>query len=160
MLKASLSENDMNWAFSRARDLSISLLSSVVVIVPKGRKLSPGRIPPDVNRIQEIIQEIFDSGGVVVTAAGNAGATAGRSQVDMVPADWNSPNFPIIVVGAVDNEGNVAPFSQGGPKVTIHAPGVGVSCPQSDERQYSGTSYAAPMVCCKTRNPSLSKTFY
>lgn len=60
-----------------------------------------------------------------------------------VPAVWN-PSFPIIVVGAVDNAGNVPDFCQNlpGPNfpnagVDVYAPGVRVC---GDGPSNSGTS--------------------
>lgn len=146
MLKIPLaSVSDNIWAFSTARDLSMDNRTETVVVYARAGK--PQGNDPFWPRIKELMQEIFDAGGIVVTAAGNAAETSGREQVDQLPPMWASPDFPLIVVGAVDNVGYHAPFSQRGKAVIIYAPGVGISCPHSSpSTSYYGTSFAAPMV--------------
>ncbi|KAF4434428.1 Subtilisin-like protease 2 [Colletotrichum fructicola] len=56
----------------------------------------------------------------------------------------------LINVGAVDNAGKNASFSQGGPHVHVMAPGVQLQCAANSffrgTRQNDGTSFAAPTV--------------
>ena len=146
MLKSSPSVFETLWAFSKARDITKNPgMASVVVFTGA---------TPDTDesltlwiRVKEIIKEIFEAGSIVVVTAGNYAEAPGRSNVDTIPASWASSEFPLIVVGAVDNLGNRASFSQTGSNlVTMHAPGVGVSCPHSEQHEFSGTSFAAPMV--------------
>lgn len=96
---------------------------------------------------KSVIQQIFNLGGVVVVSSGNKALTQGRQDVDSVPASWEANDFPLIVVGATNNAGAVAPFSQGETHVTVWAPGNPVQC----ARRYGfynvdGTSASAGMV--------------
>ncbi|KAL8879296.1 MAG: hypothetical protein Q9198_003064 [Flavoplaca austrocitrina] len=97
--------------------------------------------------IKTYFEQIFDQGGIIVVPSGNNATTPGRQDVDTLPAMWESPAFPLIVVGAVNDTGIIPPFSQGPTHVTVWAPGVGVQC----ARRYgfyhrSGTSHATGMV--------------
>ena len=96
------------------------------------------------NWVKPIIQELFKIDAIVVVPSGNYRSNWLRRNVDTVPGIWASPNFPLIVIGAVDNDGNQANFAQGGDRVTTWAPGVQVRCAGADAA--SGTSFAAPMV--------------
>nr|RBQ83629.1 hypothetical protein FVER53263_12244 [Fusarium verticillioides] len=86
---------------------------------------------------------------VVVSSSGNFGSHIDVSTYPSLFAD----RIPIIVTGAVDNKGNLAPFSQGGPLVTTTAPGVAVKCAtmsgtsayQAGEES-TGTSFSTPAV--------------
>ncbi|KAF5594965.1 hypothetical protein FPCIR_4589 [Fusarium pseudocircinatum] len=86
---------------------------------------------------------------VVVSSSGNFGSHIDVSTYPSLFAD----RTPIIVTGAVDNKGNLAPFSQGGPLVTTTAPGVAVKCAamsgtsayQAGEES-TGTSFSTPAV--------------
>ncbi|PNP77083.1 hypothetical protein FNYG_09696 [Fusarium nygamai] len=86
---------------------------------------------------------------VVVSSSGNFGFHIDVSTYPSLFAD----RTPIIVTGAVDNKGNLAPFSQGGPLVTTTAPGVAVKCAamsgtsayQAGEAS-TGTSFSTPAV--------------
>lgn len=51
-------------------------------------------------------------------------------------------NLGMLVVGAVDNSGNLAGFSQDSPDVGIYAPGVDITCASSwdGEAKNDGTS--------------------
>jgi hypothetical protein len=55
----------------------------------------------------------------------------------------SAPDFPLINVGASDVNGERAVFSQGGPQLSVHAPGVGVEFSNKDGTQATGdgTSY-------------------
>ena len=76
----------------------------------------------------------------VVVASGNGGSAAGVS----APACVDHA----IAVGAVNNLGMVADFSNGGPEVDLLAPGVDVwgAVPDKTGDYKSGTSMAAPHV--------------
>ncbi|KAF5967626.1 hypothetical protein FBULB1_11136 [Fusarium bulbicola] len=86
---------------------------------------------------------------VVVSSSGNFGTHIDVSTYPSLFAD----RTPIIVTEAVDNKGNLARFSQGGPLVTTTAPGVAVKCAamsgtsayQAGEES-TGTSFSTPAV--------------
>ncbi|KAI1012023.1 hypothetical protein LB503_004617 [Fusarium chuoi] len=86
---------------------------------------------------------------VVVSSSGNEGSNIDVHSYPSLFAD----RTPIIVTGAVDNEGKLAFFSQGGPLVTTTAPGVAVKCAaMSGTSAYlageesTGTSFSTPAV--------------
>ena len=95
------------------------------------------------------IQNLLNNDVIVVCAAGNSAQSRDdegnlRKDVDTAPAVYSGSDFPLIVIGAVDNAGNRAAFSQGGPRVKTHAPGVKVECANSlgtSPRTDSGTSF-------------------
>ena len=79
------------------------------------------------------IQTLMDNGVIVVVAAGNKADKEDsdgnlRPNIDMTPAIWEGPDYPLIVIGATDNTGEQADFSQGGEHLTISAPGVDIRC--------------------------------
>ncbi|KLP07021.1 uncharacterized protein FFB20_04018 [Fusarium fujikuroi] len=86
---------------------------------------------------------------VVVSSSGNEGSNIDVHSYPSLLADQT----PVIVTGAVDNEGKLAFFSQGGPLVTTTAPGVAVKCAamsgtsayQAGEES-TGTSFSTPAV--------------
>ncbi|KZL79971.1 alkaline proteinase [Colletotrichum incanum] len=84
---------------------------------------------------------------VIVTASGND-AQYGIDDVTEYPALFG-PTTDIIVVGAVENDGSRAFFSQGtGDQLTVSAPGF-VDCASgrsSGSQDLYGTSFAAPAV--------------
>ncbi|GKT70740.1 LOW QUALITY PROTEIN: subtilisin-like protease [Colletotrichum tofieldiae] len=84
---------------------------------------------------------------VIVTASGND-AQYGIDDVTEYPALFG-PTTDIIVVGAVENDGSRAFFSQGtGDQLTVSAPGF-VDCASgrsSGSQELYGTSFAAPAV--------------
>lgn len=91
------------------------------------------------------------SGSLVVAPAGNTGAaspTLGDEQPIPFVA-WNEPIYPaaydgVIAVGAVDEAGAPADFSQDLDYVRVAAPGVTIDTDAAGI--VSGTSYAAPQV--------------
>ena len=68
------------------------------------------------------------------------------TDVETYPATWEGSNFPLIVAGAVNNQGQLAPFSPGPSHVTVWAPGVNVSCATLGLGPSSGTSFSTGMV--------------
>lgn len=85
-----------------------------------------------------------NSNAIFICAAGNSGKNLDSSPV--YPACFNLSNT--ITVGAVDNKGEVASFSNYGSKVHVAAPGVGIlsTLPGEKHGLLSGTSMAAPHV--------------
>ncbi|EMT67541.1 hypothetical protein FOC4_g10005640 [Fusarium odoratissimum] len=86
---------------------------------------------------------------VVVSSSGNFGT---QFEVSTYPSLFAN-RTPIIVTGAVDNNGRLAPFSQGGPLVTTTAPGVDVKCAAMSGasayqagKESTGTSFSTPAV--------------
>lgn len=96
--------------------------------------------------IKKLTQEIVQLDVPFTIAAGND-AMRGRPDVDRYPALWANDIDGLIVVGATDNDGNLAPFSQGGPLVSVWAPADGISCADNGAgvgTNRRGTSFAAP----------------
>lgn len=135
------------WAFSAVRtDMLNSRTAQPAVIAFPWTAFHPDPIPWLI--IRTYFQFIFDLGGTIIVPSGNNALTSGRQDVDTLPAQWESPVFPLIVVGAVDNTGTIAPFSQGPTHVTVWAPGVQVQCARRyGFRTGSGTSHSTGMVC-------------
>ncbi|KAI1404281.1 peptidase S8/S53 domain-containing protein [Hypoxylon fuscum] len=98
--------------------------------------------------MKQYIQDIMNFDVPVVIAAGNA-AEEGRFLVDNVPALFEGPDFPMIVVGSVTPNGEVTSFSQRGDHVSVYAVGQPISClgmDGPDPIQESGTSFSSPIV--------------
>jgi subtilisin family serine protease len=89
------------------------------------------------------VQAVIDKGVIVVVASGNAGGNA---------CDYSPASVPsAITVGAVDEIGAAASFSNQGSCVDMFAPGVAIQAPNlshapSGNSSSSGTSFAAPHV--------------
>ncbi|QKX61405.1 uncharacterized protein TRUGW13939_08553 [Talaromyces rugulosus] len=85
----------------------------------------------------------------IICSAGNDGWN--QSPIQHYPACMSDGVDGIIVVGATDNEGRIAAFSQTGPEVSVFASGVNVPCSGDsgtpDETVFrSGTSQATAAV--------------
>lgn len=157
VLKSSQDRRDTLWAFTRARDLvakSYPARNTSVILFTAAAPLGKGNESYWI-RVKELIQQLFDNDAVVVVPAGNYAfwnqtkRGKEKQQIDTIPAAWASPDFPLIVAGAVDSTRTAAKFTQGPNGVTAHAPGVDVSCAKKDSflgRRASGTSYSAAMV--------------
>lgn len=64
--------------------------------------------------------------------------------VDEYPGLMESPDLPLIVVGAVDSTGQRSDWSKGGPHVTLHAVGQDILCLPREGNvpmMVNGTSY-------------------
>ena len=93
-------------------------------------------IPPA--GVRRALQRAVEAGVLVVGIAGNTGARVGYF------GRWPE----VVAVGAVDEGGRVAAFSNRGPEVALVGPGVGVVSqgPDGFPKTASGTSFAAPHV--------------
>ncbi|MGY4706749.1 S8 family peptidase [Candidatus Bipolaricaulota sp. J31] len=93
-------------------------------------------IPPA--GVRRALRRAVEAGVLVVGIAGNTGARVGYF------GRWPE----VVAVGAVDEGGRVASFSNRGPEVALVGPGVGVVSQGLDglPRTASGTSFAAPHV--------------
>ena len=98
-------------------------------------------------------QAIAESGLLFVAASGNAGADLDAPGPDFFPAESNAAN--IVSVGAIDQTGEIADFSNfGATEVDLFAPGTNIlstippqsGCPSPCYGWGDGTSMAAPHV--------------
>jgi subtilisin family serine protease len=93
---------------------------------------------------QTAISAAVNANIVVVVSAGNSGTSV---LADSQPAPAKYPG--VVVVGAIDQSGAVASFSDYGPQITLTAPGVDILNDQgyaNDTANASGTSPAAAYV--------------
>ena len=97
---------------------------------------------PDYNKALK--KAMKHSGILFVCSSGNEGYNVDTQK--MYPACFNINN--IITVGAIDNKGDWAPFSNYGTDVDVAAPGVNImsTLPFNSYSIGSGTSFAAPYV--------------
>ena len=101
------------------------------------------------------MESLINLGAVVVVPSGNHGER--NPFVDTVPAVFASPaeipdrpSLPLIVAGAVDNNGALPLWSQSSLAAMAWAPGVKVVCTKrgwSSRSTETGTSFSAGMVC-------------
>ncbi|AEV68222.1 S8 family peptidase [Acetivibrio clariflavus] len=89
-------------------------------------------------------EAMANSNILFITAAGNYGADSSKHPV--FPANYDLPN--IISVADIDNNGDIAPFSNYGANVHVAAPGVNILSvyPGNNYEMLSGTSMAAAFV--------------
>lgn len=96
------------------------------------------------NLIGGKIDKILGRGVPIILASGNEGGL-----IPSYPQDIESRERPIINIGGTTQDGFVLPGSQGGPQLTIHAPGERLTCHTKKDWEMvdkSGTSIAAPAV--------------
>lgn len=136
----------VNWAVEHNLD---------VINLSLGRSTDMGSIA------EATFQAAYDSGLVIVAAAGNSGNPRGKGSNTIYPANYSS----VIAVAATDSNNNRASFSSTGNNVEIAAPGAGVHSTWNDTDSYSnpqpvcdygdadqcykdgsGTSMASPQV--------------
>ncbi|RDW91998.1 hypothetical protein BP5796_01392 [Coleophoma crateriformis] len=94
--------------------------------------------------LERFTEETINQGTPFIVPAGDDYSPGGPADVNTYPQLLNE-KYPIIVVGAVDINGNNATFSKGGPLVNVMAPGVNSTCAfdSVSDQVVSGTSYAA-----------------
>lgn len=95
----------------------------------------------------EAIENAYAAGAVVVAAAGNAGVDTGQTDVFPACADVGGVNM-VLGVGALDEEGRPARFSNFGTCVDVSAPGEDILSTRTSNRYglMRGTSMSAPFV--------------
>ena len=150
MMKILWSFPAIDWAFDKIwEDITDKgRQGRSVVVLPAAWTNTPDRTQ-DSLKIERTMRDLFDINTVIVVPSGNYAKGTSRQDVDTFPSLWEDENFPLIVVGAVDQDGNYATFSQRGRHVTTWAPGVSISCSgdHSPGTSYgTGTSFSAPMV--------------
>ena len=96
----------------------------------------------DLNSMRQAVDYAESKGVIVISAVGNGG-----DSILNYPAAYSN----VIGVGAVDQNGHVASFSQKNSSVFVTAPGVNLLSTwfkgeNSYKKDGSGTSYAAPLV--------------
>ncbi len=108
--------------------------------------------------LQQAVDNAYNSGIVVVAAAGNSGSQGKRNTIGY-PAKYAS----VIAVGAIDSKNVRASFSSVGNELEVMAPGVSVlsTVPGNGYASYNGTSMASPHVAAAAaliieKYPSLS----
>lgn len=86
----------------------------------------------------------YNSGVLVVAAAGNSGNVGGNNDSVGYPAKYAS----VIAVAAIDSNNKRPSWSSTGPAVELSAPGVSVlsTTPGNNYASYNGTSMASPHV--------------
>jgi uncharacterized repeat protein (TIGR01451 family) len=97
--------------------------------------------------IEEAIENAYAAGVVVVAAAGNQGGDTGLLNPAPVCSEPVGVNM-VIGVGAIDEDGEPASFSNFGRCVDISAPGKRIisTVPGNQYRSMSGTSMSAPLA--------------
>jgi subtilisin family serine protease len=106
-----------------------------IINMSLGIKHAGGGLPHD-----DVIKYALSKNVTIVAASGNDG-TAEKYYPGALPG--------VIAVGAVDDFGNVTPFSSYGADITVVAPGLNIysSYSQNTYAFASGTSQASPFVC-------------
>ncbi len=110
--------------------------------------------------LQEAAESAYNSGILLVAAAGNSGESGGTNNMGF-PARYST----VMAVGAVDSDSNRASFSSYGEELEIMAPGVNIHSTYllNGYATLSGTSMASPHVAgvaalIKNKHPDLSNT--
>lgn len=75
--------------------------------------------------LKKLVSTMMNIDVPVVIAAGNEAPR--RPVIDSLPGIWAAPDFPILVIGSTNKEGQVARDSQGGEQVFLHAVGEGIT---------------------------------
>lgn len=141
-------EEDMIEGFARIYDhiVANNRASKSVIVCSLGTAGTKSRQDvindPDLGAMLIWFNAIMDLGTPIVLAAGNARDGSERAEIDTFPQVLEAADTPIINVGAAGRDGGLAEFSQGGPQLTVHAPGVKVFALKKDSTSdlYDGTS--------------------
>jgi len=133
---------------------STTLASAIVDAVNAGAKVINVSIdtPGDSTALRNAVYYALAKNVVVVAAVGNDKPTSSGGTTTTQTGPFYPANYPgVLSVGAVDDHGNLAPFSDIKTNVSVTAPGVAVTStfPGTSGNAYAaneGTSFAAPFV--------------
>ena len=107
-------------------------------------------IPQPWRRVRTLMLQAISRNAIFVVASGNDRNGLEHKFVDGYPAYFAYPQFgsvPLTLVGAVDNAGLEAPFSQQSAYITAWAPGLNTECAGSfGSILRNGTSLSSGMV--------------
>ncbi|MCA9391739.1 S8 family serine peptidase [candidate division WWE3 bacterium] len=154
--------------------------AAIAGLVAQGVKvinLSVGSPTPS-NLLENAVNFAWGSGVVVVAAAGNCGMVNPPDCPTANPTIYPAAYDKVIAVGASNQNGDLADFSEHGSWVDVAAPGVGIAStvaheydtsgnqgPVADDSYvaWSGTSMASPMVASiaamiLSQDPTLTNT--
>jgi len=156
---------DNTWAFAKVLDdvLSKRRGGRAVILFPRSFRdlVKPGDAEPsEWGPIRTIIQDLIAADVVVVTCAGDDTQALPRKEPNVLnkaPAQWTSSDLPLLVAGAVTNNGDFAKFSRGVDvsETIVWAPGEGVTCAldaispkprDARDQKARGTGFSAGMV--------------
>lgn len=100
-------------------------------------------VTEEFNELYNAVKHAYDSGTIIVAAAGNEGNTSNHSRL-WYPAAYEET----VGVGSVDNSKNRSAFSQKNASVTVVAPGEACQSLNGTNsyKKMSGTSQASPIV--------------
>ena len=155
VLKSSLSLADVLWAFQViVNDLGALPALRVVVLLAfssiESNRVRTNWIPQPWRRVRELMVQAISRNAIFVVASGNERDGLEHKFVDSYPAYFAYPQFglvPLTLVGAVDNAGLEAPFSQQSAYITAWAPGVNDVCAHMfGPTLCNGTSMSSGMV--------------
>ena len=130
----------------------------------------PGDQLADTASLRKAIQDAANDGVIIVAAAGNHAPGAGQVGPGYPGAYTQFAN--LVTVGASDQAGQWASFSNYGPAVDLAAPGVGIAGPARTDLGLAnpygaldGTSFSTPLVAgvfalLISRNPNLTVAEY
>ena len=147
VLKAAYNIEDIIWALVTAhKNILLNNRQGRAVISLALAADASTQGDPEMQRVKDIMGELFKIDATIVVPSGNYGYHA--RQVSTVPGIWESESFPLIVVGGIERGGFASSISQGGSHVTTYAPGQSVLCANKDNGHglLTGTSAASGMV--------------
>jgi hypothetical protein len=110
--------------------------------------------------LDDAIRPLLDLGVPVVVSSGNERQSHDEST--NMPAKLYQPDFPIIVVGGTDVNGNRVDSSQGSDKNAVHAPGqdVDVSDKDGSKKTKKGTSFGKFHLSCSLISTPAKTPFF
>ena len=155
LLKASLTMADILWAFQLiVNDLGAYPSTRAVVLIAFGSFHMDGvrtnQISQPWRRVRTLMLRAIARNAVFVVSSGNERNGVEHEFVNSYPAYFAYPQMgsvPLTLVGAVDNAGLEAPFSQQSNYITAWAPGVNAECVHMfGQVTVNGTSLSAAMV--------------
>lgn len=158
IMKSGLEESDIIWAVTTIiNDLGGNPNRRGVVLLAFGSfvHIDPseptGFIPQPWRRLRDLMnQAITMHNAIFVLPSGNSRSGATHETTDQMPAIFASLRMgflPLTIVGACDNDGILASFSQQYPYIKVWAPGVDAACARDGGvTNDDGTSISAGMV--------------